>query len=119
MQTMEPFLIIWREFREEETCPTMIVCADWNICHKDQKGHSIYKFMMNSGFRPCQNPPRATQREGRCIDMIWMKSIVYGESYRHETKPVYYSDHCLQSLSLFHLEDSIDIIDDIIDEISE
>ena len=51
--------------------------------------------------------------------MIWMKSVDYGESYRHESKAVYYSDHYLQCLSLFHLEDSIDVTDDIIDDISE
>ena len=65
-----------KEFSDEETCSTIMVCADWNICHKDQKGHASDKFMMDSGFKPCQNPPKATHREGRCIDMIWMKSIV-------------------------------------------
>ena len=85
---------------ENQCHPTVIICADWNFCHRDEKNHCIYKFLIANEFSPCGNPPKASQKEGRCIDMIWMRSIKFCDTFTYGSKAVYYSDHDQQLLCL-------------------
>ena len=68
------------------------VCADWNICAREEKNHPILQFLSNNNFTPVIQPPKATQREGRCIDMIWTRGIEQ-QKYASHIDFKYYTDH--------------------------
>ena len=54
---------------------SIIVCGDFNFCHRDESHHPIYTYLLNQNFRPSIQPPQPTHREGRCLDMIWTRNF--------------------------------------------
>ena len=76
----------------------IFLCADWNICGREDRNHSIFKFLTKENFCPAIEPPKGTHRDGRCIDMIWVKNLVLNR-YKYSIDFKYYSDHGQISLS--------------------
>ena len=76
----------------------IFLCADWNICGREEKSHSILKFLTQEEFCPAISPPKGTHKDGRCIDMIWVKNID-NNRYKHSIDFKYYTDHGQISLS--------------------
>ena len=77
---------------------SLLICADWNFCHRDEQNHKIYKFLIENKFSPSQNPPEATHRDGRCLDMIWTRMNEHLELMNY-TRFAYYTDHGQQYLT--------------------
>ena len=77
---------------------SIIICGDWNFCHRDEYDHPIYQFLTEHKFVPAQIPPKATHVEGRCIDMIWAR-FFSDTDHSAWTNFVYYTDHGQQFLT--------------------
>ena len=77
---------------------SIIICGDWNFCHRDEYNHPIYQFLINNNFVPAQIPPKATHVEGRCLDMIWTRFLSEAD-HSTWTNFVYYTDHGQQFLT--------------------
>lgn len=71
---------------------SIILCGDFNFCHRDEKKHPIYLYLIKNHFVPTIQPPKPTHREGRCIDMIWTRYTQSLNAISHLSF-VYYTDH--------------------------
>ena len=84
---------------EHET-KTIYICGDWNICHRDEKKHKIINFLQNNNFDPLLQIPLPTQREGRCLDMVWIRNPFW-DKVELSIDFNYYSDHGVLSVDHF------------------
>ena len=71
---------------------SILICGDWNYCHREEYNHPIYQFLIEKNFVPVQIPPQATHREGRSLDMIWTRLLVEADVTTW-INFVYYTDH--------------------------
>ena len=71
---------------------SIIVCGDFNFCHRDEKSHPIYSYLSNNNFNPALEPSLPTHREGRCLDNIWIRNFANQETNAY-LNFVYYTDH--------------------------
>ena len=71
---------------------SIIVCGDFNFCHRDESSNPIYTYLFDKHFRPSIQPPQPTHREGRCLDMIWTRNMQNLKSFSY-INFVYYTDH--------------------------
>ena len=78
---------------------SIIICGDWNFCHRDENNHPIYQFLIEKNFVPAQIPPQATHSEGRCLDMIWTRFLSSDADHISWNNFVYYTDHAQQFLT--------------------
>ena len=76
------------------------ICADWNICQRDERTHPIFMFLQDNGFLPVFDNPKPTHKEGRCIDSIWTKNVVR-EKVDLKIDFAYFSDHGILTLKYF------------------
>ena len=70
----------------------IIVCGDFNFCHRDETHNDIYTYLLNQDFNPSIQPPQPTHREGRCLDMIWTRNMQNLNPLSY-INFVYYTDH--------------------------
>ena len=71
---------------------SIILCGDFNFCHRDQIDHPIYVYLLDQHFYPSMQPPKPTHRDGCCLDMIWTKDIQIPTTFSY-LNFVYYTDH--------------------------
>ena len=71
---------------------SIIICGDLNFCHRNEKNHPIFLYLLDNDFNPALEPSQPTHREGRCLDNIWIRNLPSQEinSYLNF---VYYTDH--------------------------
>ena len=73
------------------------ICGDFNLCHIEDKNHSIFQLFQDHSFSITRNPLTGTHKRGRCLDTIWYRGTREATS---QTKFVYYSDHAQQIVKL-------------------
>ena len=79
---------------------TTFICADWNLCNREENKHPIFQFLMTNKFSPSQNPPEASHRDGRCLDMIWTRLRTDHREINTYQRFAYYTDHGQQYLTM-------------------
>ena len=72
---------------------SILICGDWNFCHRDEYNQPIYQFLIENNFVPAQIPPQATHSAGRCLDMIWTRFLRSDADHISWNNFVYYTDH--------------------------
>ena len=95
------FLALIQHFDGQQT---IVLCGDFNFCEREDKFHAFRKLLLDKGFQSLLNPPKATHKEGRCLDQVYCK---HGESYQYictaKVGTSSFSDHDAIMIAIRHL----------------
>ena len=72
---------------------SIVLCGDMNFCQRDEMNHPVLTFLKRTQFIQALDPPRPTQRDGRCLDQIHFRLNKNIEVKTISIEPSYFSDH--------------------------
>ena len=72
---------------------SIILCGDMNFCQRDEMNHPVLTFLKQKRFIQGLDPPRATHRDGRCLDQLHFRLNKNIQVKTVLVEPCYFSDH--------------------------